>query len=37
MLASQGKGNTDVFMISEAKLDDTFPVDQFILKDDFLT
>lgn len=30
MLASQVKGNADVVMISETKLDDTFPVDQFV-------
>ena len=32
MLASQVKGNADVVMISETKLDDTFPVDQFVLE-----
>ena len=32
ILASQVKGNADVIMISETKLDDTFPVDQFALK-----
>ena len=32
MLASQVEGNADVVMISERKLDDTFPVDQFVLE-----
>ena len=32
MLASQVKGNGDMIMISETKLDDTFPVDQFVLE-----
>ena len=32
MLFSQVKGNADVIMISETKLDDTFPVDQFVLE-----
>ena len=32
MLASQVEGNADVVMISETKLDDTFPVDQFVLE-----
>ena len=32
MLASQVKGNADVVIISEKKLDGTFPVDQFVLE-----
>ena len=32
MPASQVEGNADVVMISETKLDDTFPVDQFIFE-----
>ena len=32
MLASQDKGNANVIMISETKLDDTFRVDQFVLE-----
>ena len=32
ILASQVKGNADVIMISETKLDDTFLVDQFDLE-----
>ena len=32
MLASKFKGNTDVIMISEIKLDDTFTVDQLVLE-----
>ena len=32
MLTSQAKGNADVVMISETKLDDTFLVDQFVLE-----
>ena len=32
MLASKVKGNIDVIMISEIKLDDTFPVDQLVLE-----
>ena len=32
MLASQVQGNADVIMISEIKLDDSFPVDQFVLE-----
>ena len=32
MLASQVKGNADVVIISETKLDGTFPVDQFVLE-----
>ena len=32
ILASQVKGNANVIMISETKLDDTLPVDQFVLE-----
>ena len=32
MLTSKAKGNANVIMISETKLDDTFPVDQFVLE-----
>ena len=32
MLASKVKGNADVVMISKTKLDDTFPVDHFVLE-----
>ena len=32
MLASQVKGNANVVMISETKLDDTFRADQFVLE-----
>ena len=32
MLASQVKCNANVIMISETKLDDAFPVDQFVLE-----
>ena len=32
MLASQVEVNADVVMISETKLGDTFPVDQFVLE-----
>ena len=32
MLASQVKGNANVIMISETKLDDAFSVDQFVLE-----
>ena len=32
MLASQVEVNADVVMISETKLDDTLPVDQFVLE-----
>ena len=32
VLASQVKGNADVVIVSETKLDGTFPVDQFVLE-----
>ena len=32
MPASQIEGNADVIMISETKLNDTFPVDQFVFE-----
>ena len=32
MLTSQGKGNANKIMISGTKLDDTSPVDQFVLE-----
>ena len=32
MPASQVEGNADVVMISETKLDGTFPVDQFVFE-----
>ena len=32
MLASQVKGVADVIMISETKLEDTFPEDQFVVE-----
>ena len=32
MLASQVEGSADVVMITETKLDDTFPADQFVLE-----
>ena len=32
MIASQVKGNANVIMISETKLEDAFPVDQFVLE-----
>ena len=32
IVASQVKGNADVIMILETKLDGTFPADQFVLE-----